>query len=109
MTDTGAKRLSKVAKELNISVGTIVNFLSGKGLPVESNPNGKTNNPQVFLIDFSTLEGLKQGNMVLQSNDIVYVDIVQRPFLAVAGLIIPYLTIFNTVFFTYITFRQISR
>jgi hypothetical protein len=47
--------------------------------------------------------------MVLQSNDIVYVDIVQRPFLAVAGLIIPYLTIFNTVFFTYITFRQISR
>lgn len=70
---------------------------------------GATNNPQVFLIDFSTLEGLKQGNMVLQSNDIVYVDIVQKPFLAVASLVIPYLTIFNTVFFTYITFRQISR
>ncbi len=50
MTDTGAKRLSKVAKELNISVGTIVDFLSGKGLPVESNPNGKLNDDAYALL-----------------------------------------------------------
>jgi translation initiation factor IF-2 len=39
----GAKtlRLSKVAKEFNLSLGKIVEFLATKGLPVESNPNAK--------------------------------------------------------------------
>ena len=39
----GAKtlRLSKVAKEFNLSLGKIVEFLASKGLPVESNPNAK--------------------------------------------------------------------
>ncbi len=42
--------MSKVAKELNISVGTIVDFLSGKGLAVESNPNGKLNDDAYALL-----------------------------------------------------------
>jgi translation initiation factor IF-2 len=39
----GAKtlRLSKVAKEFNLSLGKIVEFLAAKGQPVESNPNAK--------------------------------------------------------------------
>jgi len=41
MSDTSVKRLSKVAKELNISIGSIVEFLGKKGFKVESNPNGK--------------------------------------------------------------------
>jgi translation initiation factor IF-2 len=41
MTETGAKRLTKVARELNISVGTIVDFLHGKGFSIDSNPNSK--------------------------------------------------------------------
>ncbi|MGZ4097485.1 MAG: translation initiation factor IF-2 [Bacteroidia bacterium] len=34
-------RLSKVAKEFNLSLGKIVEFLASKGFPVESNPNAK--------------------------------------------------------------------
>jgi polysaccharide export outer membrane protein len=30
--------------------------------------------PLVFLIDLSTIEGMKQGNIVLQGNDIIYVQ-----------------------------------
>jgi translation initiation factor IF-2 len=41
MSDTSVKRLSKVAKELNISIGSIVEFLEKKGFNIESNPNGK--------------------------------------------------------------------
>jgi translation initiation factor IF-2 len=41
MSDTSVKRLSKVAKELNISIGSIVEFLGKKGFKIESNPNGK--------------------------------------------------------------------
>jgi translation initiation factor IF-2 len=37
----GIKRLSKVAKELNVATTTIVEFLSSKGIEVESNPNTK--------------------------------------------------------------------
>jgi hypothetical protein len=35
------KRLSKVAKELNVGISTIVEFLSGKGVEIDSNPNTK--------------------------------------------------------------------
>jgi len=35
---------------------------------------GNLKNPQVYLFDFSTLEGIKQADFVLQSNDIIYVE-----------------------------------
>lgn len=35
------KRLNKVAKELNVSVSTIVDFLASQGHPIEANPNTK--------------------------------------------------------------------
>lgn len=35
------KRLSKVARELNVGASTIVDFLTGKGYVVENNPNSK--------------------------------------------------------------------
>lgn len=35
------KRLSKVARELNVGTSTIVDFLQSKGFDVESNPNAK--------------------------------------------------------------------
>jgi translation initiation factor IF-2 len=36
-----AKRLNKVAKEFNISIGTIVEFLNTKGIEIDSKPNTK--------------------------------------------------------------------
>ncbi len=41
MTEVSVKRLSKVAREFNLSVGTIVDFLFDKGHEVEPNPNAK--------------------------------------------------------------------
>jgi polysaccharide export outer membrane protein len=35
---------------------------------------GNPENPEVYLIDLSTIEGMKRGNIVLQGNDIVYVE-----------------------------------
>jgi polysaccharide export outer membrane protein len=34
---------------------------------------------QVFLVDFSTVEGYQKGNMIMQNGDIVYVEPVRRP------------------------------
>ncbi len=36
-----AKRLNKVAKEFNISIATVVEFLKTKGIGIDSNPNNK--------------------------------------------------------------------
>jgi polysaccharide export outer membrane protein len=35
---------------------------------------GNPANPEVYLIDLSTIEGMKAGNIVLQGNDIIYVE-----------------------------------
>lgn len=39
---------------------------------------GELKNPQVFLFDLSTIEGIKERKMTLQSNDIIYVEPVPR-------------------------------
>ena len=41
MSDIATKRLSKVAKELNIATGTIIEFLNSKNIEIDSNPNTK--------------------------------------------------------------------
>jgi translation initiation factor IF-2 len=41
MTETQTRRLSKVAREFNVGISTIVDFLSDKGHNIESNPNTK--------------------------------------------------------------------
>jgi translation initiation factor IF-2 len=41
MTENKVQRLSKVAKELNVSIGTITDFLKGKGHVIENNPMTK--------------------------------------------------------------------
>ena len=35
---------------------------------------GNPENPEIYLIDLSTIEGMKRGNIVLQGNDIVYIE-----------------------------------
>jgi translation initiation factor IF-2 len=46
----GAHRLSKVAKELNVSVGTLVDFLNANGSKVDSNPNAKISDEQYAVL-----------------------------------------------------------
>lgn len=42
-------RLSKVAREFNLGIPTIVEFLSGKGFTIESSPNGKID-PEAYAL-----------------------------------------------------------
>ncbi|MDP2385972.1 MAG: translation initiation factor IF-2 [Bacteroidota bacterium] len=43
-------RLSKVAKEFNLSLSTIVDFLSAKGISIKPDPNGKIGDPEYKLL-----------------------------------------------------------
>ena len=51
-----AVRLSKVAREFNVGLSTIVDFLQDKGIKISSDPNAKLTEEQYALVakEFST-------------------------------------------------------
>nr|MBA3706959.1 translation initiation factor IF-2 N-terminal domain-containing protein [Bacteroidota bacterium] len=50
MPENKAQRLSKVAKELNVSISTITDFLKGKGHAIENNPMAKITDEVYMLL-----------------------------------------------------------
>lgn len=50
MAITKATRLSKIARELNVGISTIVDFLQSKGETIDSNPNTKVSPEQYELL-----------------------------------------------------------
>jgi len=70
---------------------------------------GDLKNPEVFLIDLSTLSGMKDANMVLQANDIIHIDVrkgyVRKLLLEVA----PYISILTTIVTTAAIITQLQR
>ena len=52
-------RLSKAAREFNIGVSTIVDFLSKKGLSIEKDPNFKLS-PEMYIILVNMMNGIQQ-------------------------------------------------
>src|SRR6185436_714160 len=82
----GAKtlRLSKVAKEFNLFLGKIVEFLASKGHPTESNPNAKIGDEEYRLLlkEFSSdksareeAESVSQNSVKLKRETIVLNEI----------------------------------
>jgi len=68
---------------------------------------GDLKDPQVYLIDLSTIEGMKQADMVIQANDIIYVDPVIDVTDVILGELTPIISIFTSVLLI-ITFVQLK-
>jgi polysaccharide biosynthesis/export protein len=66
---------------------------------------GDLSDPQVFLIDLSTLEGVRNADMVLQANDIIYVEPRERVPLRIMENVGPYLTLLSTALIIYSLFK----
>ncbi|MFN3554659.1 MAG: polysaccharide biosynthesis/export family protein [Bacteroidales bacterium] len=66
---------------------------------------GDLQNPQVFLIDLSTLEGVRKADMLLQANDIIYVEPRERVPQRIIENIGPYLTLLSTALIVYSLFK----
>jgi polysaccharide export outer membrane protein len=62
---------------------------------------GDLRNPKVMLIDLSTIEGLKQSNLLLQANDIIYVEPVPRVSQEVLQQITPFVGIITSLALLY--------
>jgi polysaccharide biosynthesis/export protein len=57
---------------------------------------GDLRNPQVRIIDVSTLEGIRKADMIVQSNDIVYIPLRHRAFTDIVQDVAPIVTILST-------------
>ena len=58
---------------------------------------GNPKDPEVYLIDLSTIEGMKQGDMVLQANDIIYVEPVLKISQTLLAEMSPYIMILTNI------------
>lgn len=56
-----------------------------------------TNNPKVYIYDIYALENLKETNILLQADDIIYVESRAKYANRFMGEMAPYLTLFSTV------------
>lgn len=64
---------------------------------------GDLSNPKVYMYNISSIEDMQKANLVLQANDIIYVE--RRPRYAARTLneIMPYITLINTFLVLYLT------
>ena len=58
---------------------------------------GPLNNPQVQVIDLSTIEGMTRANLEVQPDDIIYIEPVRRPFTEGLRDIVPVLSIITSI------------
>ena len=62
-------RLSKAAREFNLGIGTIVDFLETKGIQVEAKPNTKLD-PEVYALVRSNFQGDKDAKEAAQRSSV---------------------------------------
>jgi len=65
------------------------------------------NKPEIYKIDLSTIEGIKDGNMVLQSHDIIYVTPNPNYALEILSDIGPVLSLISTLTLTWATYMNL--
>ncbi|WP_299452938.1 polysaccharide biosynthesis/export family protein [uncultured Microscilla sp.] len=70
---------------------------------------GDLQNPKVFLIDLSTIDGLTYHNLTLEPNDIIYIEPIRRPFLESFRDVSSVLTVFTSLITTILLAISLSR
>lgn len=67
---------------------------------------GDLNDPQIYLFDISSIEEMKKANMVLQANDIIYVEKRVRYASRTLQELTPIITLFNTLVLVIFTVKS---
>jgi len=62
---------------------------------------GELKNPEVYLLDLSTIEGVKQADIVMQANDIIYVDPIPNISKGIVAEITPVISIITSFLLIY--------
>ncbi|MEE4176839.1 MAG: polysaccharide biosynthesis/export family protein [Bacteroides sp.] len=67
---------------------------------------GGPENPRVYLVNLSTIDGVKNANLVLQANDIIYVEPRERVPQRILENVTPYLSLITTALLVYSLFTN---
>lgn len=70
---------------------------------------GDLKNPEVYLIDLSTLVGMKNANLVMQANDIIYIETRKGYVRKILAEVAPYLAIITTIVSTTLIVTRFQR
>ena len=68
---------------------------------------GDLENPQVYMYNISSVEEMKKANVVLQANDVIYVEKRPRYVARTLNELMPYITLLNTFILLYITVQAL--
>lgn len=110
-----AGRNTSVVSLLNDNTTLFEVLASSGGIPEDGKAHnirlirGDLKNPEVYKIDLSTLSGMKDANLVLQANDIIYIDVRKGYVRKLLIEIAPYLSILTTVVTTTVLITQLQR
>jgi len=63
----------------NVELTEVLALASGIDITGKANNIRVLRNDQVFMVDFSTIDGYLKGNMIMEPGDIVYVEPVRKP------------------------------
>jgi polysaccharide export outer membrane protein len=103
----GESGSAKVLTLTNQNTNLLEALASAGGVSVNGKANriklirGDLKNPKVYLIDLSTIEGMKKADMVLQGNDIIYIEGRNDYAQNFVSRLSPYLIILNLGFLYY--------
>ena len=67
---------------------------------------GDLSNPKVFLINISSIDDLKKANLILQANDIVYVETRPKYASRFVNELSPYLSLLTSIILIYTLFKR---
>ncbi len=91
----------------NMTVIEIITLAGGLDYMAKSHKirllRGDLRNPNVYLIDLSTIEGVRKSQLHVQPNDIIYVERQRRAISQVLTEIGPIIMLVNTILLIYIT------
>ena len=79
----------------------------GKGYNIKL-IRGDLKNPIVYQVDLSTIEGMKQANLTLRANDIIYVEPRLKPITRFLNELNPYITLLSTTLLIINSVNQIQ-
>lgn len=70
---------------------------------------GELSNPQIFMFDVSSMEEIKKANLVLQANDIIYIENRPRYISRVLTEVGPYIGLLNTAILVVVTVNSFNK
>lgn len=65
----------------NVTVVEVLAMAKGLNNDAKANNIKLIRNEHVYQIDFSTIQGYKEGNMIVEPGDVIYIEPIRRPFI----------------------------